>query len=61
MAKPRGKKLHDWDSVFSQCANCGHEIHRSKGRHSAWLHANSSPWCPKPFEPEVKETDSPDQ
>jgi hypothetical protein len=49
VAKSSGKKVRGWDSVFSRCANCGHEVHRGKERHMPWVHANTSPWCPQPF------------
>jgi hypothetical protein len=47
---PSIKRSRDWTCVFSRCANCGHEIHRNRGRHKPWLHANASPWCRFPFD-----------
>ena len=46
---PAVRHKRGWNFVFSQCSNCGHEIHRPGGRHHAWTHTNSSPWCPQLF------------
>ena len=55
-AEPSGRKTRSWIFVFSQCAKCGYEIHRSYGRKKPWVHANRSPWCPQSFEQQVQTT-----
>jgi hypothetical protein len=54
VAKSSRKKPRGWNFVFSQCVNCGFEIHRGDGRRMPWIHTNTSPWCPQSFERQVQ-------